>query len=116
MFSRTKEERIQERAYALWEKDSALEGCADEYWRQARELVEERMRREENARPGGDAWGAVERKFLKAESGARAFNDRVHSAIWAGRSSPSAGAWLPWGRRFGQTASEPAGRIARARC
>jgi len=34
------EQRIRERAYALWLADGALEGCADEYWRQARELVE----------------------------------------------------------------------------
>ncbi|WP_375509172.1 DUF2934 domain-containing protein [uncultured Caballeronia sp.] len=34
------EERIREKAYSLWLADGAMEGCADEYWRQAREAVE----------------------------------------------------------------------------
>lgn len=42
----TLEERIRERAYLLWQQDGALEGCADEYWRQAREMVEEEIREE----------------------------------------------------------------------
>jgi len=33
------DERIRQKACALWLEDGALEGCADEYWRQARELV-----------------------------------------------------------------------------
>ena len=32
--------RIRERAYALWLAAGAMEGCSDEYWRQAREIVE----------------------------------------------------------------------------
>jgi hypothetical protein len=40
---RTVEERIRERAYALWEEDGRLEGCDDEYWRQAREMVEKEL-------------------------------------------------------------------------
>jgi Protein of unknown function (DUF2934) len=38
-----KEERIRKRAYVLWEEDGSMEGCNDEYWRKARELVEEEM-------------------------------------------------------------------------
>jgi len=33
-------QRIRTRANELWKQDGSLEGCADEYWRQARELVE----------------------------------------------------------------------------
>jgi hypothetical protein len=47
----SKEERIRKCAYALWELDGAMEGCADEYWRQAREIVEDEIKQEEN---GGD--------------------------------------------------------------
>ncbi len=44
----SKEERIRKRAYALWEEDGSMEGCDDEYWRKARELVEEELLREQN--------------------------------------------------------------------
>jgi len=37
------EERIRARAYELWQQDGSLEGCADEYWHMARELVEKEM-------------------------------------------------------------------------
>jgi Protein of unknown function (DUF2934) len=33
-------QRIRARANELWKQDGSLEGCADEYWRQARQLVE----------------------------------------------------------------------------
>lgn len=33
-------QRIRTRANELWKQDGCLEGCADEYWRQARQLVE----------------------------------------------------------------------------
>jgi hypothetical protein len=33
-------QRIRTRANELWKQDGSLEGCADEYWRQARQLVE----------------------------------------------------------------------------
>ena len=33
-------QRIRTRANELWKQDGSLEGCADEYWRQARHLVE----------------------------------------------------------------------------
>lgn len=36
-------ERIRARAYELWQQDGSLEGCADEYWRLARVLVEKEM-------------------------------------------------------------------------
>jgi hypothetical protein len=39
----TLEEKIRERAYQLWQLDGSLEGCADEYWRMARALVEEEI-------------------------------------------------------------------------
>jgi Protein of unknown function (DUF2934) len=34
------EGRIRTMAYELWLADGAMEGCADEYWRQARKMVE----------------------------------------------------------------------------
>jgi hypothetical protein len=37
------EERIRTRAYELWQADGAMEGCADEYWRHAREAVEQEI-------------------------------------------------------------------------
>lgn len=43
----SKEERIRKRAYALWEEDGSMEGCDDEYWRKARELVEEELLQEQ---------------------------------------------------------------------
>ena len=33
-------QRIRTRAAELWMQDGSLEGCVDEYWRQARLLVE----------------------------------------------------------------------------
>jgi len=43
MNSQSIEERIRTRAYELWLDDGALEGCADEYWRQARDMVEHEL-------------------------------------------------------------------------
>ncbi|MFM0557378.1 DUF2934 domain-containing protein [Paraburkholderia sediminicola] len=43
MSDTTKEEKIRVRAFDLWQQDGSLEGCADEYWRQARALVEKEM-------------------------------------------------------------------------
>jgi hypothetical protein len=37
------ERRIRAKAYELWLADGAMEGCADEYWRQARETVEKEI-------------------------------------------------------------------------
>ena len=42
----TLEERIRSKAYALWQEDGSLEGCADEYWKRARILVEAELARE----------------------------------------------------------------------
>jgi hypothetical protein len=35
-------EQIRECAFMLWQLDGSLEGCADEYWRMARTLMERR--------------------------------------------------------------------------
>ncbi|MFM0030727.1 DUF2934 domain-containing protein [Paraburkholderia madseniana] len=43
MSGMTVEEKIRARAYELWQLDGGLEGCADEYWRMARALVEKEM-------------------------------------------------------------------------
>ncbi len=37
------EGRIRTKAYELWLADGAMEGCADEYWRLARETVEKEI-------------------------------------------------------------------------
>ncbi|WP_051361660.1 DUF2934 domain-containing protein [Burkholderia sp. WSM2230] len=43
MHELTLAERIRERAHQLWQMDGSLEGCADEYMRMARALVEEEI-------------------------------------------------------------------------
>ncbi|MFM0168216.1 DUF2934 domain-containing protein [Paraburkholderia sediminicola] len=52
MSGTTVEEKIRARAYELWQLDGALEGCADEYWRTARALVEKEMTAPDSAEPG----------------------------------------------------------------
>jgi hypothetical protein len=44
---RTIDERIRAKAYELWEEDGRLQGCADEYWRIARTLVEAELAHED---------------------------------------------------------------------
>lgn len=34
------DDQIREKAYLLWLADGAMEGCADEYWREARRAIE----------------------------------------------------------------------------
>jgi hypothetical protein len=46
---KTLEDRMRERAYALWERDGRLEGRSDEYWQLARCEVEA-----EDAEPGNE--------------------------------------------------------------
>lgn len=43
MLEESYEKRIRECAYKLWQQDGAMEGCADEYWRQARQIVEQEV-------------------------------------------------------------------------
>jgi hypothetical protein len=57
MQAETIEQRIRAKAYALWEEDGSMEGCADEYWRKARQLVEAEIAEEEQKR--GVVDGAV---------------------------------------------------------
>ncbi|AUT75848.1 hypothetical protein C2L64_47050 [Paraburkholderia hospita] len=40
MDGETVEQRIRAKAYSLWQEDGSMEGCADEYWRKARNVVE----------------------------------------------------------------------------
>jgi hypothetical protein len=40
MRAETIEQRIRAKAYELWQEDGSMEGCADEYWKRARNLVE----------------------------------------------------------------------------
>jgi hypothetical protein len=47
MQAKTIEQRIRAKAYALWQEDGSMEGCADEYWRKARSLVEAEIAEEE---------------------------------------------------------------------
>jgi hypothetical protein len=47
----TLEERIRQRAYELWQQDGSMEGCADEYWRQAREMIEQEIIEEKSRLP-----------------------------------------------------------------
>ncbi|WP_267939541.1 DUF2934 domain-containing protein [Paraburkholderia sp. HD33-4] len=47
------EERIRAKAYALWQEDGRMEGCADEYWRKARALVEAEIAEEQRRSAAG---------------------------------------------------------------
>jgi Protein of unknown function (DUF2934) len=49
--AQTLEQRIRIRAYELWQQDGSMEGCADEYWQQAREMVERELREEQAKQP-----------------------------------------------------------------
>lgn len=40
MDGETVKQRIRAKAYSLWQEDGSMEGCADEYWRKARNIVE----------------------------------------------------------------------------
>ena len=51
----TLEQRIRTRADELWKQDGSLEGCADEYRRQARQLVELEVAKESAATWDGHA-------------------------------------------------------------
>ncbi len=50
----TFEERIRAKAYELWQEDGSMEGCADEYWRRARSIVEAELTGEQRLREGTD--------------------------------------------------------------
>ena len=50
MPAETIEQRIRAKAYELWQEDGSMEGCADEYWRRARSLVEAEIVEEERRR------------------------------------------------------------------
>jgi hypothetical protein len=47
MEPQTIEKRIRGRAFQLWQQDGALEGCADEYWHQARQMIEREITEDE---------------------------------------------------------------------
>ena len=47
----TLEQRIRRRAYELWRQEGSMEGCADEYWRQAREMIEAQILEETKGLP-----------------------------------------------------------------
>ena len=52
----TIEQRIRAKAYQLWQEDGSMEGCADEYWKRARNLIEAEIAEED--RGGGTTPGA----------------------------------------------------------
>lgn len=60
MQTATFEERIRAKAYELWQEDGSMEGCADEYWRKARSLVEAEFADEQRLQEGFD--GATDRE------------------------------------------------------
>ena len=51
------EDRVRQRAYALWEQDGRRSGRSDDYWRQARSEVEA-----EEAESGSDAEGTGKKR------------------------------------------------------
>jgi hypothetical protein len=63
MQEQTIEQRIRSKAYELWQEDGSMEGCADEYWRKARSVVEAEIADERRRRgtidgaAGGDEAG-----------------------------------------------------------
>ncbi|MEM5460230.1 DUF2934 domain-containing protein [Paraburkholderia phytofirmans] len=60
MHTATVEERIRAKAYELWQDDGSMEGCADEYWRRARSLVEAELADEQRSQ--GHVDGAADEK------------------------------------------------------
>ena len=64
MRTETIEQRIRAKAYALWQEDGSMEGCADEYWRKARSLVETEIA--EETRRHGAVNGAVGQAHAQA--------------------------------------------------
>ena len=52
----TVQERIRTRAYQLWQEDGGMEGCADEYWRQARKIVEAEIASDGVEKSGRAEW------------------------------------------------------------
>jgi hypothetical protein len=54
MHTPTFQERIRAKAYELWQEDGSMEGCADEYWRRARTLVEAEFADQQRMRRGAD--------------------------------------------------------------
>ena len=70
------EERIRNRAYAIWEREGCPEGRHEAHWEQARqELLDEERRgreraeREAPATPGADALGPDERLHPSGRNG-----------------------------------------------
>lgn len=58
----TLEQRIRTKAYELWQEDGGMEGCADEYWRKARDLVEAEVAEDERRRGAVDGGTAGEKR------------------------------------------------------
>jgi hypothetical protein len=48
-------ELVHAKAHALWEADGSMEGCADEYWQNARRLLEEESAGADSADAAQDA-------------------------------------------------------------
>lgn len=59
MYGETVEQRIRAKAYALWQEDGSMEGCADEYWRRARSIVEAEIAEEGRLRGAIDGAGSA---------------------------------------------------------
>jgi hypothetical protein len=57
MNGETVELRIRAKAYSLWQEDGSMEGCADEYWRKARSIVEAEIAEEKRRHGEGDCAG-----------------------------------------------------------
>ncbi len=57
---KTVEDRVRERAHALWEKHGRAHGRADEHWRQARSEAEA-----EESEPGNDDLEFLARKTAR---------------------------------------------------
>jgi hypothetical protein len=72
MHTATFEERIRAKANGLWQEDGSMEGCADEYWRRARTLVEAELADEQRMQGGAD--GAADGKGAGKEQGSAADN------------------------------------------
>jgi Protein of unknown function (DUF2934) len=61
-----KEDRVRDRAYALWEKDGRPDGRSDEYWQQARSEVEA-----EEAEPGNESPEGAKEKRQPPSAGSK---------------------------------------------
>ena len=88
------EQRVQARAYALWEEDGRPEGRSDRHWHQARAEIEREDANAAQSRSGASPAGAKKRKsgaaYWKTRSSTvpNRGNDAIFRLIIVARTEP----------------------------